>query len=205
MLYDQGQLAVVYTHAYQVLHTSMGISYITRLHTCTRISCSQITKVEFFADVVRDILLYVSRDLSDKVFLLSSYRALVSRLCVAPCSASYHKAWSHYFQTNRCPPIVYKLILAVLMDLEQMLLTTFTHSCRMVVSTQLKMQTPTPLTMLATRRRGRSVSGRRRRSILCSLTLCLVVTPPRQWLNSSPTTMEWNPMATWHHTRLVSS
>ena len=30
---------------------------------------SQITKDEFFAEVLRDILLYVSRDLSDKVQL----------------------------------------------------------------------------------------------------------------------------------------
>ncbi|XP_066056679.1 spermatogenesis-associated protein 20 isoform X4 [Chamaea fasciata] len=41
MLYDQGQLAAVYSRAFQ------------------------ISGDEFFADVVRDILLYVSRDLSD--------------------------------------------------------------------------------------------------------------------------------------------
>uniref|UniRef100_UPI00398E5DCF spermatogenesis-associated protein 20 n=1 Tax=Pristiophorus japonicus TaxID=55135 RepID=UPI00398E5DCF len=42
MLYDQGQLAVSYTEAYQISGDT------------------------FFADVARDILLYVSRDLSDK-------------------------------------------------------------------------------------------------------------------------------------------
>ncbi|XP_039937624.1 spermatogenesis-associated protein 20 isoform X4 [Hirundo rustica] len=42
MLYDQGQLAVMYSKAFQ------------------------ISGDEFFADVVRDILLYVSRDLSDQ-------------------------------------------------------------------------------------------------------------------------------------------
>ncbi|XP_009067463.1 PREDICTED: spermatogenesis-associated protein 20 [Acanthisitta chloris] len=42
MLYDQGQLAVVYSRAFQ------------------------ISGDEFFADVTRDILLYVSRDLSDQ-------------------------------------------------------------------------------------------------------------------------------------------
>lgn len=43
MLYDQGQLAAMYSRAFQ------------------------ISGDEFFADVVRDILLYVSRDLSDQV------------------------------------------------------------------------------------------------------------------------------------------
>lgn len=43
MLYDQGQLAVVYCYAYLV------------------------TKDEMYADVVHDILTYVSRDLSHPV------------------------------------------------------------------------------------------------------------------------------------------
>lgn len=49
MLYDQGQLAVSYLDAYQ------------------------ISKEQFYADVARDILEYVSRDLRDVVSLLMHF------------------------------------------------------------------------------------------------------------------------------------
>lgn len=46
MLYDQGQLAVSYLNAYQ------------------------ITKDEFYADIAKDILQYVARDLRDSVSII---------------------------------------------------------------------------------------------------------------------------------------
>ena len=73
MLYDQGQLATIYATAYQVpdeasciIVTSGSISE-SKIHLYMFECIVQITKDEFFSEVVRDILLYVSRDLSDKV------------------------------------------------------------------------------------------------------------------------------------------
>ncbi len=40
----------------------------------------QITKDEFFAEVLRDILLYVSRDLSDKVHELVNVFVIISAI-----------------------------------------------------------------------------------------------------------------------------
>ena len=46
-----------------------------RFHCCSLFLefSLQITKDEFFAEVVQDILLYVSRDLSDKVHVLVKF------------------------------------------------------------------------------------------------------------------------------------
>lgn len=46
MLYDQGQLAISYLNAYQ------------------------ITKDQFYADIAKDILQYVARDLRDSVSII---------------------------------------------------------------------------------------------------------------------------------------
>ena len=75
MLYDQGQLTAIYATAYKVTErrrmssSSRKSHTLNYLHACEFLT-AQITKDEFFAEVIRDILLYVTRDLSDKVYNL---------------------------------------------------------------------------------------------------------------------------------------
>ena len=172
MLYDQGQLASIYSTAYQVerignlrirflLASSPGsliISMCTR-GQCMDMQCCNAGNKANACVVVCDCVLFLSRLLRTSS-LLKCWGTFFCMFHEISVTRYYNKIY--YNLCDSTAGRTTDIQCGRLFTLAKVIYN-FCFFFRMVVSTLLRMQIPSQLPALSTRRRGHSVSGPRRR------------------------------------------